>query len=164
MGSLVTDDVSDDIAQELQMPIGPQAIKRCGETLAISSCNAQRSRHSSSNRAGSAESDTFPESALVQSVRRIPRTRLSTSRTVKKIDEVLPQLQSMLEARLDCTPIPDDLLKLTLGGRKNNHIHDGQGKEKRESARNPPEGQEVTRGTKDEIMDNCFRSHVYQCS
>ena len=70
----------------------------------------------------------------------------------------------MLEARLDCTPIPDDLLKLTLGGRKNNHIHHGQGKEKRESARNPPEGQEVTRGTKDEIMDNCFRSHVYQCS
>ena len=84
MGSLLTDGVSDDIAQELQMPIGPQAVKRCGETLAISSCNAQRSRHSSSNRAGSAESDTFPESALVQSVRRITRTRLSTSRTVKK--------------------------------------------------------------------------------
>ena len=86
MGSLLTDGVSDDDAQELQMPIVPQAIKRCGETLAISSCNAQRSRHSSSNRAGSAESDTFPESALVQSVRRITRTRLSTSRTVKKID------------------------------------------------------------------------------
>ena len=96
IGSLLTDGVSDDDAQELQMPIVPQAVKRCGETLAISSCNAQRSRHSSSNRAGSAESDTFPESALVQSVRRIPRTRLSTSRTVKKIDELLPQLQSML--------------------------------------------------------------------
>ena len=85
MGSLVTNDVSDDIAQELQMPIGPQAIKRCGETLAISSCNAQRSRHSSSNRAGSAESDTFPESALVQSVRRITRTRLHIENS-EKID------------------------------------------------------------------------------
>ena len=52
-------------------------------TDAIPSCHAQRSRHSSSNRAGSAHSDIFQESALVQSVRRIPRKRLSTSRTVE---------------------------------------------------------------------------------
>ena len=67
-----------DVAQELQMPIGPQALDDEEEPMPSPSCKTQRS-----NRAGSAQSDTFPESALVQSVRRISRTRLSTTRTVE---------------------------------------------------------------------------------
>ena len=59
--------VSDDVAQELPMPIGPQALET-GRNGAISSSYAQRSRHP-----GSAQLDTFLESALVQSALRIAR-------------------------------------------------------------------------------------------
>ena len=58
------------------------SVGRCGGTDASPPCNPQRSRHYWPSRAGSAQSDTFPEPALLQSVRRISRTRLSTWRTV----------------------------------------------------------------------------------
>ena len=67
MAPLVTSGVDGGVAQELQMPSGPQAL----EALLIFF------------RAVSAQLDAVPESALVQSVRRISRTCLSTSRTVE---------------------------------------------------------------------------------
>ena len=69
---LSTAGVSDEVAQELQMPMGPQMLKDVED--ACSSCNTQRSWHSRSTRDGIAQSDTLSESALVQDVRRISRT------------------------------------------------------------------------------------------
>ena len=71
---LLTAGVGGEVAQELQMPIGPQMLEDIGEAGACSSCNTQRSGHSRSNRDGTAQSDTLSESALVQDVRRISRT------------------------------------------------------------------------------------------
>ena len=69
---LSTAGVRDDVAQELQMPMGPQMLEDVED--ACSSCNTQRFWHSRSTRDGTAQSDTFSESALVQDVRRISRT------------------------------------------------------------------------------------------
>ena len=66
---LTTAGVSE-VAQELQMPMVPHMLE-------------PMPRHSRSDRDGTTQSDTLSESTLVQDVRRIPRTRLITSRTVK---------------------------------------------------------------------------------
>ena len=52
---LMTAGVSDDVAQE--DADWPTNVGRCGRTDAITSCRTQRSRHSGSTRAGSAQSD-----------------------------------------------------------------------------------------------------------
>ena len=70
---LSTAGVSDEVGQELQMPMGPQRLEDVGADACLS-CNTQRSWHSRSNRDGTAQSGTLSESALVQDVRRISRT------------------------------------------------------------------------------------------
>ena len=78
MVPLVTAGVSDDVARE--MTTGPQALEDVEEPTP--------SRPATLKDLGTPDqllldqqSDTFPKSALVQSVGRIPRTRLSTLRT-----------------------------------------------------------------------------------
>ena len=66
---LSTAGVSDEVAQELQMPMGPQMLEDVDEPDARSSDNSQRSWHPRSNRDGTAQADTLSESALVQGVR-----------------------------------------------------------------------------------------------
>ena len=70
---LSTAGVSDEVAQELQMPIGPQKLEDVEEPMLLVL------QHSEIltlpiNRDGTAQSDTLSESALVQDVRRISRT------------------------------------------------------------------------------------------
>ena len=74
--------VSDEAAQEIQMPVGPQMLENAEEPMTASSCNAQRSKHSQSDR-DATQSDTLSESPWC-------RTRFTTSRTVE-IDAVAPQ-------------------------------------------------------------------------
>ena len=64
MAPLVTAGVSDEVAQEFQTPIGPHALEDVEEPTPDHPCNIQRSRQSCSNRAGSAQSDTFSGSAV----------------------------------------------------------------------------------------------------
>ena len=63
---LMTAGVSDEVAQELQMPIGPQMLEDVEEPMLA--------RPARSNRDGTVKSDTLSESALVQDARRISRT------------------------------------------------------------------------------------------
>ena len=70
---LSTAGVSDEVAPELQMPMGPQMLDDVEEPM-LARPATQRSGHSRSNRDGTAQSETLSESALVQDVRRIPRT------------------------------------------------------------------------------------------
>ena len=71
--------VSDDVAQELQMPIGPQAVSDVEEPMPSRPATLRDPVNSRSNRCGTAQVDAFSESTLVQRVRRIQRARLSTS-------------------------------------------------------------------------------------
>ena len=73
---LSTAGVSDEVAQQMQMPMD----RKCRRTLR-SGCLLVL--HSRSNRDGTAQSDTFSESVLMQDVHRISRTRFTTSRTTE---------------------------------------------------------------------------------
>ena len=66
MAPLVPAGVSDDDAQELHVPIGPQALGGVEETMSSRPATLKRSRHSGSDRAGSAQLDALSGSALVQ--------------------------------------------------------------------------------------------------
>ena len=70
--------VSDDLDQEVQWVRG--FWKTLRGTDACSFCNSQRSSHSRPNCDGTTQSDTLSESALVQDVRRIPRTTVENRR------------------------------------------------------------------------------------
>ena len=61
---LLTTGVSDEVAQELQMPIGPQVLDDVEEPM-LARTATLRSGHSRSNRDGTAQSDTLSESAFV---------------------------------------------------------------------------------------------------
>ena len=59
---LSTAGVSDEVAQELQMPMGPQMLEDVEEPMPARSANSQRSWHSRPNRDGTAQSDKLSES------------------------------------------------------------------------------------------------------
>ena len=80
MAPLVTAGVSDDVAQELQMPMGQQTLEDAEEPMPSRRATLEDPGHSWSNRAGSAQSDASPEPGSVQSPRRTTRTRLPTPR------------------------------------------------------------------------------------
>ena len=67
--------------QELQMPIGPWALEDVEKSML--SRPATLKDPGSHDQIVLDQSETFPESALVRSARRISRTRLSTSRSVE---------------------------------------------------------------------------------
>ena len=69
---LLTAGVSDEVAQELQMPMGPQMLEDVEEPMPARPATL-RSRHSRSDRDGTTQSDTLSESTLVQDVCRIQR-------------------------------------------------------------------------------------------
>ena len=68
--------MSGEVAQELQMPMGPQMLED-GEEPMLARLATLR------DRAGTAQSDTLSESTLVQDVGRIPKPRFTASRTVE---------------------------------------------------------------------------------
>ena len=80
---LTTAGVSDEVAQELQMPLVPQRLEDVGEPMPARRATLRDPGHSRSDRDGITQSDTLSESTLVQDVRRIPRTRFTTSRIVE---------------------------------------------------------------------------------
>ena len=71
LAPLSTAGVSDEVAQELQMPMGPQMLEDVEEPMLARYATLRDSR---SNRDGTAQTDTLSELALVQDVRRNPRT------------------------------------------------------------------------------------------
>ena len=78
---LSTAGVSDEVAQELQMPLGPQMLEDVEEPMFARSASLRDL--GTSDQIVMEQHDTLSESALVQDVRRIPRTRFTTSRTVE---------------------------------------------------------------------------------
>ena len=72
---LSTAGVSDEVAQELQMPMSPQMLEDVEESDALLVLQQLGDPGTpDQNRDGTAQSGTLSESALVQDVRRIPRT------------------------------------------------------------------------------------------
>ena len=65
MAPLTTAGVSDEVAQEVQMSVGPQMLEDVEEPMLARPANAQRSRHSRSDRDETIQSDTFSRSTLV---------------------------------------------------------------------------------------------------
>ena len=80
---LLTAGVSEEVAQKSQMPISPQILDDVEEPMPARPATLKDSRHSRSNRDGTAQSETLSESALVQDVRRLSRTGFTASRIVE---------------------------------------------------------------------------------
>ena len=70
---LSTAGVSDEVAQELQMPMGPQMLEDVEEPM-LARPATLRDPGTPDQIVMTAQSDTLSESALVQDVPRIPRT------------------------------------------------------------------------------------------
>ena len=86
---LTTAGVSDEVVQELQMPMGPQMLEGAD---ACSSCNAQRSRHSDPIVMEQHSLTHFPSQPWCKMCV-ASRGRDSPDREQSKIDAVVPQLQ-----------------------------------------------------------------------
>ena len=71
---LLTAGVSDEVAQELQMPIGPQMLEDVEEPMPARPATLKDPGTPEQIVFGTAQSDTLSESALVQYVRGISRT------------------------------------------------------------------------------------------
>ena len=74
---LSTAGVSDEVAQEFQMPLGPQMLEDVEERMPARLARLATLRdpgNPDQNRDGTAQPDTLSESTLVQDVRRISRT------------------------------------------------------------------------------------------
>ena len=71
--------VTDDVPQELQMPIGPRALSDVEEPMPSRPATLRDPDTPDQNRFGTTQFDEISESTLVQSVRGIQRTRLSMS-------------------------------------------------------------------------------------
>ena len=92
MAHLMTAGVSDDVAQELHILIRPQALEDVEEPLPCRPATLRDPGNRDQIVLDQHSLTLFPESALVQSVRRIPR-RVSPHREQSKFDAVVPQLQ-----------------------------------------------------------------------
>ena len=84
MAPLVTAGVSDGVAQELEMPTGPQALEDVDGPMPSRLATHQDPGTPDQIVLDQHSLTHFTESALVQSVRRIPRTRFTTSRMFEK--------------------------------------------------------------------------------
>ena len=92
MSPLMTAGVSDDVAQELQILIRPQALEDVEEHMPSRPATLKDPGTPDQIVVDQHSLTLFPESGLVQSVRRIPR-RVSPHREQSKFDAVVPQLQ-----------------------------------------------------------------------
>ena len=88
---LSTAGVSDEVAQDLQMPIGPQMLEDVEEPM-LARPATLRDPGTPDQIVMTAQSDTLSESALVQDVRRT-QGHDSPHREQSKIDAVVPKLQ-----------------------------------------------------------------------